>query len=56
METYKALFYDKRTGKLITIQFSAMSSIAATLEIKNIERNSGHTIEFYDWHKDCYGF
>ena len=56
MGIYKALFYDKRTGKLITIQFSAMSSIAAKLEIKNIERDSGHTIEFYDWHKDCYGF
>ena len=56
MGIYKALFYDKRTRELITIQFSAMSPIAAKLEIKNIERDSGYTIKFYDWHEDCYGF
>ena len=56
MGVYKALFYDKRTRKLITIQFSAMSPIAATLEAKNIERDSGYTIEFYDLHNDCYRF
>lgn len=56
MGTYKALFYDKRTGKLITIQFSAMSPIAAKLKTIDIERDSNYRYKFYDWHEDCYRF